>query len=97
MADKDIRTTLREVAPLADLIILTKAAESERAASPEQLEAVLSAALWDKASRAASVPEALEHACALAAPDDLICISGSLYLVGAARQLLLGGLVDEEE
>ena len=48
MTDKDIRTTLREVAPLADLIILTKAAESERAASPEQLEAMLSAALWKK-------------------------------------------------
>ncbi|WP_417908933.1 bifunctional folylpolyglutamate synthase/dihydrofolate synthase [Candidatus Electronema sp. PJ] len=97
MADKDIRTTLREVASLADLIILTKAAESERAASPEQLEAVLSAALWDKAVRAASVPAALAQACSLASQDDLICISGSLYLVGAARQLLLGGLTDEEE
>ena len=97
MADKDIRTTLREVAPLADLIILTKAAESERAASPEQLEAVLSAALWEKARHAASVPAALAQARALAAPDDLICISGSLYLVGAARQLLLGGLTDAEE
>jgi dihydrofolate synthase/folylpolyglutamate synthase len=97
MADKDIRTSLREVAPLADLIILTKAAESERAASPEQLEALLSAALWEKARRAASVPAALAQACSLAAPDDLICISGSLYLVGAARQLLLGGLTDAEE
>jgi dihydrofolate synthase/folylpolyglutamate synthase len=96
MADKDLRTTLREVASLADVIILTKAAESERAASPEQLEAVLSAALWEKAVRAASVPAALAQARSLAAPDDLICISGSLYLVGAARQLLLGGLTDAE-
>jgi folylpolyglutamate synthase/dihydropteroate synthase len=57
---------------------------------------VLSAALWEKAVRAASVPAALAQARSLAAPDDLICISGSLYLVGAARQLLLGGLTDAE-
>lgn len=96
MADKDIRTALREIAPLADCIILTKAAEFERAASPEQLAAVLPEALQAKVICAASVPAALAQACSLAAPDDLICISGSLYLVGAARQLLLGGLTDEE-
>jgi folylpolyglutamate synthase/dihydropteroate synthase len=27
---------------------------------------------------------------AATSPDDLICVAGSLYLVGRARQLLLG-------
>ncbi|MGX9726789.1 MAG: bifunctional folylpolyglutamate synthase/dihydrofolate synthase [Candidatus Electronema sp. VV] len=97
MADKDIQTTLREVAPLADRIILTKAAESERAASPEQLAAVLPEASQAKVICTASIPAALEQARAAAAEDDLICVSGSLYLIGAARELLLGGLTDAEE
>uniref|UniRef100_UPI0040564FA8 bifunctional folylpolyglutamate synthase/dihydrofolate synthase n=1 Tax=Candidatus Electronema sp. TaxID=2698783 RepID=UPI0040564FA8 len=97
MADKDIQTTLREVAPLADRIILTKAADSERAASPEQLAAVLPEALQAKVICAASIPAALDQAHAAAAEDDLICVSGSLYLIGAARELLLGGLTDAEE
>ena len=97
MADKDIQTTLREVAPLADHIILTKAADSDRAASPEQLAAVLPEALQAKVICAASIPAALDQARAMAAENDLICVSGSLYLIGAARELLLGGLTDAEE
>ncbi|WP_417916919.1 bifunctional folylpolyglutamate synthase/dihydrofolate synthase [Candidatus Electronema sp. JC] len=97
MADKDINAALREVAPLADRIILTKAADSERAASPEQLAAVLPEASQAKVICAASIPAALDQARAMAAEDDLICVSGSLYLIGAARELLLGGLTDAEE
>ena len=97
MADKDISTALREVAPLADVIILTKAAESERAASPEQLAAALPEELRCKAVAAASAQEAVAQASSLAAAEDLICVSGSLYLVGAVRQLLLGGLCNAEE
>lgn len=97
MADKDISTALREVAPLAYFIILTKAAESERAASPEQLAAALPEELRSKACRAVSIPAAIEQARVAAAKDDLICVSGSLYLVGAVRQQLLGGLCDVEE
>ncbi|MGR0480087.1 MAG: bifunctional folylpolyglutamate synthase/dihydrofolate synthase [Candidatus Electronema sp. V4] len=97
MADKDIQTTLREVALLADRIILTKAADSERAASPEQLAAVLPEQLRAKACCTASTSAALDQARAMAAENDLICVSGSLYLIGAARELLLGGLTDAEE
>jgi dihydrofolate synthase/folylpolyglutamate synthase len=97
MADKDISAALREAAPLADLIILTKAADSERAASPEQLAAVLPEALQAKAVCASSIPAALAQASTAAAENDLICISGSLYLIGAVRRLLLGGLTDAED
>lgn len=34
------------------------------------------------------IPDALEEARALAAPDDLICVTGSLFVVGAARETL---------
>jgi dihydrofolate synthase/folylpolyglutamate synthase len=34
------------------------------------------------------IPEALEQAQALARPGDLICVTGSLFVVGAARETL---------
>jgi dihydrofolate synthase/folylpolyglutamate synthase len=95
MADKDLQNTLRLIAPLADHILLTQA-EAERSASPEQLEAVLPVALRERVLRQATVPEALNMARDLASSEDLICISGSLYLVGAVRYLLLGSLIPDE-
>jgi dihydrofolate synthase/folylpolyglutamate synthase len=40
---------------------------------------------------AGSVPEALARALAVASPDDLVLVSGSLYVVGAARAALTDG------
>jgi dihydrofolate synthase/folylpolyglutamate synthase len=37
-----------------------------------------------------SVAEALEVALAEAGPDELVLVTGSLYVVGAARSVLLG-------
>ena len=42
-----------------------------------------------------SVRAALDLAMASAGPEDLICIAGSLYLVGQARLLLRGELAGE--
>jgi dihydrofolate synthase/folylpolyglutamate synthase len=93
MADKDIRTTLLEVAPLAAEIIFTRP-ESERSARPADLAALLPGELRNKIRIACtdSVREALDLAIAVAGPDDLICVAGSLYLVGQARLLLCGEL-----
>ena len=45
-------------------------------------------ALGLETETAGSVPEALARALAVAAPDDLVLVSGSLYVVGAARAAL---------
>ena len=95
MQDKDLRTTLSEIAPLADLIIFTRA-ESERSARTAQLKGSLPTSMLQKVVCKETVPAALQQARILAKDRDLICIAGSLYLVGTARQLLLGGLVDDE-
>jgi len=89
MADKDMVGTLHVVAPLADTIIFTRP-ESERSATPEQLAALLPEADKGKVKAAATVAEALALAAEMATPADLICVAGSLYLVGAARKILLG-------
>ena len=46
-----------------------------------------------KVVQTADIEEALSRAWELAGPEDLICIAGSLYLVGAARKELLGEVV----
>lgn len=93
MADKDLGATLGRVAPLADSLILTRPA-GDRAAGPEKLFNVLPTELRDRARLAPSVVAALDQATEQARPEDLILVAGSLYLVGAARSMLLGELVD---
>ncbi|BCO08350.1 bifunctional folylpolyglutamate synthase/dihydrofolate synthase [Desulfolithobacter dissulfuricans] len=91
MADKDLGQTLEVIAPLARTIIFTRP-ESERSATSEQLADALPPEMRDKTRSAESVAEALDMAMELAGPGELICIGGSLYLVGAARRILLGEL-----
>ncbi len=92
MLDKDLKTTLSDVAPLADTIIFTRP-DGERSAEPEQLLENVSEEFKDRCVLCASVAGAVAEAERLADADDLILIAGSLYLIGAARSLLLGDLV----
>ena len=88
LEDKDHRTMLRKLSPLADRLILTRP-ENERSLSP----AVALAASRQYHRRAVVIErpeEALREALALADPDDLICVTGSLYLVGAVKQFFNG-------
>ncbi len=89
MGDKDVAATLNAIAPLADRIIFTRP-ESERSAMVEQLVAILPEEERSKTQSAPTVKEALALAAEMAQSGDLICVAGSLYLVGAARKILLG-------
>ncbi len=93
MADKDIHTTLAEIAPLADVMIFTTP-RSERSATGQQLQASLPESKLLQIHTTDSVQEAIDKARKTASTNDLICIAGSLYLVGEARHILLGELVD---
>lgn len=93
MADKDIRGTLLEVAPLAARIIFTRA-ETERSALPVNMFRLLPEQFQSAASCTDSVPDALDLAINMCGPTDMICVAGSLYLIGRTRQLLRGELVD---
>ncbi|MBU0479737.1 MAG: bifunctional folylpolyglutamate synthase/dihydrofolate synthase [Proteobacteria bacterium] len=92
MSDKDYGSALRRIALLVDRLIFCRP-EEERSATPEELTRALPDAQRGKAVGAESVARALEVARNLATGEDLICVAGSLYLVGAARGLLLGELV----
>ncbi len=92
MADKDLTGTLGHIVPLLDECIFTQPV-GERSATPEYMTSFLSEEYKSKAHCVADMQLALNKAQQVASADDLIVIGGSLYLVGAMRQLLLGELV----
>ena len=65
-------------------------APSPRTLPPAEVAAA-ARALGIESEAAGSVPEALARALAIASPDDLVLITGSLYVVGAARAALAVG------
>ena len=93
MADKDLAKTLAIIAPLCDVLIFCRP-EAQRSATPEQLEKLIPAGIRAEVIHADSVAAALTTARQLAEAADLICVAGSLYLIGAARSQLRGELVD---
>ena len=94
MSDKDYVASLARIAPLCRWIVFTRP-EAERSATSEQLTGCLPPQFHEKARAAEDISAALALARNLSDGRDLIVVAGSLYLVGAARQLLLGGLVNE--
>ncbi len=94
MADKDFASCLAAMAGQGQRIILTRP-ESLRSAPPEQLRLALPESLRERAVVAPGVEEALALAYGLAGEGELICVAGSLYLVGKARALLAGELAGD--
>jgi len=90
MADKDLGNTLPVISCYCDRIILTSV-NTERAATPEQLNNLLPDTITTRTCN--DVRSALEIAWESSEENDLICIAGSLYLVGAARKILCGEII----
>jgi dihydrofolate synthase/folylpolyglutamate synthase len=93
MGDKEIGKMMSNLAPLADLLVLTRP-NMERAASLELLRK--HASPWKKpALEIGDVGGALEKARGEAGREDLVVVTGSLYTVGEARAYLIReGLID---
>ena len=92
MADKEMVSALVSLIQLAAEVIFTRT-ESSRFADPADLLAQLPPAQQSKCRCAATVEQALEMAATTMEDEDLACVAGSLYLVGRARQLLMGDMV----
>jgi dihydrofolate synthase/folylpolyglutamate synthase len=86
---KDITPMVAMIVPVADCIIVTKSS-SPRAYDPILLKEQITAVDPSKEVVVTnSVPEAIDHARRHARRKDLICVTGSLFTVGEARQYLL--------
>lgn len=86
LGDKDALSIVKDLAPLADEIILTRS-DSRRAISPEEL-VKMSASAGIEAALAPDLETAWKMASKEAGPEDLVVITGSLTLVGQARGIL---------
>ena len=89
--DKDIKGILEELLPIADSVILTKSKIAERALEPSMIKEYIKGYAKD-IILTQNVNEALEISRSKTASGDLILITGSLFIVGEARGLLLNKL-----
>lgn len=88
-SDKDIDGMLRELALGADKVVFTRI-DSPRSADPKDLSRKFTEASGKMSQVAGSLEDAIDLAKRAVGRDDLICVTGSLYLVGEAKRYLAG-------
>jgi len=94
LEDKNYQEMISHVLPISDITILTKS-NNTRACEPKILkETIEKLGFKNHVSIIKKIPEAIKYAKMKAETGDLICISGSLFTVGEARQHLFG--INEE-
>jgi len=82
--DKDVKGMLRELQYGADKVIFTRSS-SAKAMSPDELAEIYGLISGKMCQAAASLGEALRLAGSAVGKEDLICITGSFYLIGQAK------------
>ena len=87
MRDKDLQAIGQILCPFADEIITTQAFDNPRVTPAEEI-----AGAWSEIGAnfhvCPNVREAIPLAQSIATPSDLICIAGSIYIVGEAMKVL---------
>ncbi len=87
LEDKDYEEMLDILVPMADTVIVTRSS-NPRAAPAETLQRLVENKFKKNCETVATIPEAIKRAKTLASVSDLICVTGSLYTVGEAREAL---------
>ncbi len=95
-SDKDIGGMLHRLAQGADKVIFTRASDNPRAAAPAELERRFKEISQTMCQSDPDVSSALKRAREAVAADDLICVTGSFYVAGEAKSLILSGGVRRE-
>lgn len=81
-SDKDVPALIDKVNLGADKVIFTRAAGNPRAADPEDLQKLFNERSGKMSQVAKTLPEALEMATRAVSREDLVCVTGSFFLVG---------------
>ncbi|MDP6986990.1 MAG: folylpolyglutamate synthase/dihydrofolate synthase family protein [Phycisphaerales bacterium] len=87
-ADKDVDANLEKLAIGGDKIIFTKAANQPRAMEPEDLVKRFEKLRNRTCQSAPTVEKAIQIASQATGREDLICVTGSFYLVGETMAFL---------
>jgi dihydrofolate synthase / folylpolyglutamate synthase len=92
MRDKNLMEMTSTLFPRAVILILTEP-DNPRAATLETLKGCASQIPGDRqVELERSAEKALQLAFGLSEPDALVCVTGSLYLIGEVRKLLTGNV-----
>jgi dihydrofolate synthase/folylpolyglutamate synthase len=83
--DKDIKGIMDTLAPISDSVVLTRSRLLARAMDPERIKDHTS---LSNALVTSNVDDAIREASSMAGKDDMILVTGSLFVVGEARQSL---------
>ncbi len=96
-SDKDVAGVVSELAPAFDRVIVTRSAHP-RAMEPDRLKAEFRK-YGVEARSTESIPEALSLVVKMAGPEDLVCATGSLFVVAEViKQTESGtGLISKRE
>jgi dihydrofolate synthase/folylpolyglutamate synthase len=86
--DKDVGAMLQKAALGGDKVIFTRAKGNPRAMDPEELQRQFAEYSGKMSQVARTLPEAIDLATRAVGRDDLICVTGSFYLVGETKKYL---------
>lgn len=93
-ADKDVPGMLEKISAGADKVIFTRV-DNIRSANPDELAAQYTELYGKMAQVAHTLPEAMAIAQRAVTKEDLICITGSFYLVGEAKKMFAAAKLAE--
>ncbi|HWR43322.1 folylpolyglutamate synthase/dihydrofolate synthase family protein [Sporomusa sp.] len=85
LRDKDVSGIIRELIRPNDTVVTVQPL-SYRAATPEEIAREIQAHHVEAAS---AIDSGIDRAKELAGPQGVVCVAGSLYLIGEARQIIL--------
>ncbi len=84
LRDKDVSGIIRELIRTSDTVVTVQPL-SYRAATPEEIAREIEARHVEAAT---TIDSGIERAKQLAGSDGVVCVAGSLYLIGEARQVI---------
>jgi dihydrofolate synthase/folylpolyglutamate synthase len=85
LRDKDVTGIIRHLIRPTDTVVTVQPL-SYRAATPEEIAQEIKAHHVEAAS---AIDSGIDRAKELAGPNGVVCVAGSLYLIGEARQIIL--------
>jgi len=88
LGDKEREKVVAMLAPLARAVVVTKP-NSPRAGDWEKIADEVRKYV-NEVYLIENIHQAVQKGIAMAGPEDLVCITGSLYMVSEARELLAG-------
>ncbi|MBU0498023.1 MAG: bifunctional folylpolyglutamate synthase/dihydrofolate synthase [Candidatus Thermoplasmatota archaeon] len=88
LRDKNIREMLRFINPLVDIFVVTQSTNPRACESQLLVEIIKDSGFLGEIKAFPLISDAVSYAFRSASSSDLICISGSLFTVGEARQFL---------